>query len=936
MCGPIAKKRTESDETEKCYDEDLDDLDVDHLIHRLLNAGSPKTCLTKVVKRGELVQLCQTVCGVFKSQSVMLDLEPPVKICGDIHGQYGDLLRIFDRCGFPPTTNYLFLGNYVDRGRHSLETICLLFAYKVSVNKKFGFYNEVLERYQSVQLFNAFQDAFRMMPLTALITSRILCMHGGLSQKINSLKDLRRIKRPVYVRANEEKKDEKGNQIPTIEHDLLWSNPDGRKGWRRNKKGDVFFGSDVVDEYAKKLNIDLIVTSGQADCGYKLFPGEKLITIFSAPNYQGHNYNAAGVLDVNEKLECSLHIFRRMACPVKRGPDGKQEEELINSWFSNIFNVDLSPTTLATTTILTTTLPPINHALVHLNTGPVEGKEVGDGLAFLGIPYAEPPVGALRFRPPQPKAPWTDQLSVQEYAKSCIFASSLESTDIPADQQSEDCLYLNVFTNEYCIANQQCKVLVYIHGGYHGSTYFKEDVLIENFLGEDRNVIVVTVSYRLGVLGNINLVPEGDTSAARNIALLDIIASLQWVQQQIYYFGGDPLETTVIGHDTGALNVYHLLLSPTYHNLFKQAMLMSGYDLQGEVYPDRNMRSSRAVAEAARCATSSTDYTYVEQSELVVNCLRNYTASDLVHHQLYAEKQGLYFLGNVLDMYILPSKIDDLIAKQSPTNLIVGSSGNENELDNIVNDTVAMDRLRFYCEIVAKERNYKYLTQATADCIRQYNDVHKAIGIKNDAYYFTSAWNVAKANADAGGTSRIYEFSPRKELKRESDHDDLITYLFGYEEGELDETDHSIRSALAKTLTDFINGVDTEEWPVFPSFYLIDYNEEVEISGAQEKYHTEAITFWNEFIERNGNTRIERTEEPSLKAIEDSVAFGGLLVSDRFQRQVVVAVVCVVVALAFIAFILVLVVLTHLNNRDKPESIVFSTRNSNSIRPQMA
>ncbi|KAK0406930.1 hypothetical protein QR680_018895 [Steinernema hermaphroditum] len=364
--GDTAMNRAESDEAGK-RSIIKDDLDVDNLIYRLLNAGSPDTCLTKVVKRDEIIQLCRMAKKVFESQSAMLELEPPVKICGDIHGQYGDLLRLFDCFGFPPTANYLFLGDYVDRGGHCLETICLLFAYKIkypenffllrgnheiaSINILFGFYGQVLERYQSVQLFNAFQDTFRVMPLTALISARILCMHGGLSKRINSIDDLRKITVPLYVRETEEKKendkekekekkkkDEEDNEIYTMEHDLLWADPNDKKeGWGRQERRGALFGSDIVDEYVKKLNIDLIVRAHQAVRGYRFSRGDKLITIFSAPNYIGENYNEAGVLDVNEKLKCSLHLIRPWQC-AEPDPKVEKEEEEDIKYYKDVEN----------------------------------------------------------------------------------------------------------------------------------------------------------------------------------------------------------------------------------------------------------------------------------------------------------------------------------------------------------------------------------------------------------------------------------------------------------------------------------------------------------------------------------------------------------------------------------------------------------------------
>lgn len=127
---------------------------------------------------------------------MLLELEAPIKICGDVHGQYSDLLRLFEYGGYPPDANYLFLGDYVDRGKHSIETICLLMAYKIkfeenffllrgnhecsSINRLYGFYDECKRRY-SIKLWKTFIDAFNCFPVAAIIDEKILCMHGGLS-----------------------------------------------------------------------------------------------------------------------------------------------------------------------------------------------------------------------------------------------------------------------------------------------------------------------------------------------------------------------------------------------------------------------------------------------------------------------------------------------------------------------------------------------------------------------------------------------------------------------------------------------------------------------------------------------------------------------------------------------------------------------------------
>ncbi|KHN83670.1 Serine/threonine-protein phosphatase PP-Z1 [Toxocara canis] len=106
-------------------------LDVRELILRLLSVGETNKGLTRTVTESELLALCNEAKEIFTSQSACVEIDPPVRICGDTHGQYSDVLRLFSRGGFPPLSNYLFLGDYVDRGEQNLETVALLFCYKV-------------------------------------------------------------------------------------------------------------------------------------------------------------------------------------------------------------------------------------------------------------------------------------------------------------------------------------------------------------------------------------------------------------------------------------------------------------------------------------------------------------------------------------------------------------------------------------------------------------------------------------------------------------------------------------------------------------------------------------------------------------------------------------------------------------------------------------
>jgi len=295
-------------------------IDVSDIITRLLVArNTPANHDIRVdLKAHEVRFLIEKAREIFITQPVLLDLEAPLKIVGDVHGQYLDLLRLFEYGGFPPDANYLFLGDYVDRGPNGLETICLLLAYKIkypenffmlrgnhesaAINRIYGFYEECKERY-NLKIWKAFNDCFNCLPLGAIIEDKILCIHGGLSPDLKNLEQVRRIVRPT--------------EIPDagLLCDLLWADPDAEPantGWNENDRGVSFtFGADVVDNFLKRHQFDLIVRAHQVvEDGYEFFASRKLVTVFSAPNYCGEFDNAGAMMSVDSTLMCSFQILR--------------------------------------------------------------------------------------------------------------------------------------------------------------------------------------------------------------------------------------------------------------------------------------------------------------------------------------------------------------------------------------------------------------------------------------------------------------------------------------------------------------------------------------------------------------------------------------------------------------------------------------------------
>ena len=299
--------------------EKLKECDVDEIINKLLQARKFKPGHRIELVEDEVKWLCYKSKDIFLSQPILLELEAPINICGDIHGQFFDMLRLFEYGGYPPESNYLFLGDYVDRGSQSIEAVCLLLAYKVkfpnnffmtrgnhecaSINRIYGFYDECKKRY-TVKLWKIFTDCFNCLPVAAVLDDRILCMHGGLSSELERVEQIKNILRPSDI-------PEQG-----LLCDLLWSDPDETTdgGYGINDRGvSITFGQKVVEEFLKKNDLDLICRAHQVvEQGYEFFAGRSLVTVFSAPNYCGEFDNSGAMMKIDDNLICSFQILKPM------------------------------------------------------------------------------------------------------------------------------------------------------------------------------------------------------------------------------------------------------------------------------------------------------------------------------------------------------------------------------------------------------------------------------------------------------------------------------------------------------------------------------------------------------------------------------------------------------------------------------------------------
>lgn len=280
---------------------------------RIIN---PKLPLPIRIEINDLLWLCDESIKVLKKDSSLLYLKAPINIVGDIHGQFYDLLRILSLGDLPPNSNYLFLGDYVDRGKNSIESLTLLLCMKIKypsniwllrgnhetpeVSRLYGFFAECAARYNQ-SLWDKFNEVFAYLPIAAIISDRIFCVHGGLSPFLTDLSQISSLKRPLEIPGS------------GLLADLLWADPSpDHSGFQESERGTSYtFGSDVVDEFNEKYNFDLICRGHQVvDPGF-YFPFNKkrnLLTLFSAPDYCEEFGNRGCMMKVDYDLKCSFYF----------------------------------------------------------------------------------------------------------------------------------------------------------------------------------------------------------------------------------------------------------------------------------------------------------------------------------------------------------------------------------------------------------------------------------------------------------------------------------------------------------------------------------------------------------------------------------------------------------------------------------------------------
>ncbi|XP_051025088.1 liver carboxylesterase 1-like [Acomys russatus] len=499
---------------------------------------------------------------------------------------------------------------------------------------------------------------------------------------------------------------------------------------------------------------------------------------------------------------------------------------------------------------------PSSPPVVDTVQGKVLGKYVSlEGVTqpvavFLGVPFAKPPLGSLRFAPPQPAEPWSFIKNTTAYPPMCsqdaevgkmlsdLFTNRKESIPFTF---SEDCLYLNIYTPVDLTKSNRLPVMVWIHGGSlvvgGASTY---DGLA---LSAYENVVVVAIQYRLGIWGFFS---TGDEHSRGNWGHLDQMAALRWVQDNIANFGGDPGSVTIFGESSGGESVSVLVLSPLAKNLFHRAISESGVALTpGLVRKDVRLVAEQ-VAVAAGCETTT--------SAVMVQCLRQKTERELLETTLKLKsfkvnlfedpRENCPFLPTAIDGVVLPKSPEEILVQKNFSTVPYMVGINKQEfgwlLPLIMGYPLSAGKLDQKTATSLLRRSSPYLNipeDMIPAAIKEYlggaEDPVKNrdlfVDLIGDVLFSVPSVIVARHHRDAGAPVYMYEFQYHPSFSSDlkpgvvmGDHGDELFSVFGapFTKGDASDEEIKISKMVMKFWCNFArngnpNGKTLPEWPEY-------------------------------------------------------------------------------------------------------------------------
>ena len=496
---------------------------------------------------------------------------------------------------------------------------------------------------------------------------------------------------------------------------------------------------------------------------------------------------------------------------------------------------------------------------VQIDSGPIKGETVAGVRLFLGIPYAAPPVGALRWKPPQSVAAWTAVRSSTSFGPACPQPNQQGSTTY-----SEDCLYLNVWTPTEK-TDPKLPVMVWIHGGAFN---FGAGSLPE-YDGKNlaqKGVVVVTINYRLGPLGFLVhplLSQESAQATSGNYGLLDQIAALRWVQRNIAAFGGNPDQVTIFGQSAGSRSVSLQMISPLSRGLFHRAIAQSGGPIIGSEYLSPAFNGD--MANVSKMGLALVAKLGSDKAPDVLASLRGKSAQEVLaaadcKTSLFDD--GLFF-APVFDGYVLPANPAVTYAKgqQHDVPIITGSTLNEGTLYLMNEKNLTLEKYNSFL----KSRFAKHAASALAMFpVRNESEVAPAIDkILTVAANAEPARFVAQSMEIKKSKAYLFQFTRRPDtvLARKTGvhHGAELAYVFGNmtQADGYDELDRQISDKMMNYWVNFAktgnpNGPNLPAWPIYDrhSDQNLEFSETISVNTNLYKQESDFISQVSQYRSR--------------------------------------------------------------------------------------
>uniref|UniRef100_A0A915KAA7 Carboxylesterase type B domain-containing protein n=1 Tax=Romanomermis culicivorax TaxID=13658 RepID=A0A915KAA7_ROMCU len=531
---------------------------------------------------------------------------------------------------------------------------------------------------------------------------------------------------------------------------------------------------------------------------------------------------------------------------------------------------------------------PSKNLIINLSTGRVEGHlrrtQLGnEAYVFLGVPYAEPPIDDLRFKITVAKKSWSTIWSCHDYKPVCPQNFGMHTYD----NQNEDCLYLNIFVGENCLksseigSTEKCPIFFMVHGGaneFETPNVFPLDEPIDRFAS--KNVIFVTIAYRIGILGFWTM---GDQLNSGNWGLYDIIEGARWLQKEAINFGGDKNRVTISGVSSSGALILLLLMSPKTEGLFQQALVMSSTGDQGNMM-SQNSTFYRRVAENVGCWTPADDgWDWRSKSKplgfrSVEDCMRQIPASILVDtynevrvYDPTVDKAG--FPDNAtLPRYdgpdgLFPKPYEQLIyEKRQPIPMIIGTTSDENGYEKLTLLNATPRTVIQKCQSTVKNSSYvnkreiieacvEYYVNHTAPYAKDAGSVfpywdRRTVEITGDHEYYSLTFQHAYSVAETGCPVFLYSFDFERRGQEGIGiiHAQDFGMLFNIHTENLTADDRRMADQYSEFFVNFIkNGNPAPK--IWKSLSLGDsfnyFSINLDNSHMKDDYHKWGVLFWN-------------------------------------------------------------------------------------------